>query len=92
MWDINLREISDTFNGSHKTQSKNFVFSGDKTKTELAQYVHACLSPPCLKTLEKAIARGNLITWSVGNLNFSNLIKTSLATEKRSFRPGTEIS
>ena len=60
----------------------NFIIAGDKTKTELARYIHTCRFSPCIKTLKQAIARGILISWPVEKLNFSKLIKTSIATEK----------
>ena len=82
LWDINLQKTTNKFLNNHNTQSINFKVSGDKTKTELAQYIHACMFSPCIKTLEQAIKKGNLLSWPVENLNFSKLLKTSLATEK----------
>ena len=60
----------------------NYIIFNNKTKTEMAQYLHAALSSPCIKTLEKAIAKGNLLSWPVKNLHFSKLIKTTMAAEK----------
>ena len=43
---------------------------------------YATMFSPCIKTLERAITRGNLISWTVENLHSSKLMKTTLATEK----------
>ena len=48
----------------------------------MAQYLHAALFSPCIKTLQQAIYKGNLISWPIENLNFDKLIKTTVATEK----------
>ena len=62
--------------------SINYIITRDKTKLELAQYYHAALFSPAISTLTKAIKNGNLITWpGIDNLNFKDLIGTSLATE-----------
>ena len=60
----------------------NYVIKEDKTKLEMAQYLHAALFSPCIKTLQQVIYRGNLISWPIENLNFNKFIKTTVATEK----------
>ena len=60
----------------------NYVTKHDKTKLEMAQFLHAALFSPCIKTLQQAIYNGNLISWPIESLNFNKLIKTTTATEK----------
>ena len=56
----------------------------DKSKYELAQYYYGCLFAPALSTLNKAIKRGNLVTWPrIDTINFKKIIETNIAHEKR---------
>ena len=60
----------------------NYVTKHDKTKLEMAQFLHAALFSPCIKTFQQAIYNENLISWPIESLNFNKLIKTTAATEK----------
>ena len=60
----------------------NYIIKNDKTKTELAQYIHAAMFSPCIKTLRQATANGNLLSWPIEQLNFEKLLRTTMATEK----------
>ena len=74
LWDIDL---------NNKTNHLNYMITKDKTKTELAQYLHAALFSPTITTLSKAIKRGNLITFpGIHEINFEKILKTTIATEK----------
>ena len=59
----------------------NYIIHTDKTKLEMAQYLHATLFSPCIKTLQQAIYNGNLLSWPIEQLNFDKLLKTTVATE-----------
>ena len=86
LWDINLnkkqhhdRHIPPTFL-NHKA---NYIITKDKSKTELAQYLHATAFSPSISTFVKAIEKGNFVTWpGIAELNFKKLLGTTLATEK----------
>ena len=70
------------YKNSLPKNSINYIITRDKTKLELARYYHAALFSPAISTSTKAIKIGNLITWpGIDNLNFKDLIGTSLATE-----------
>ena len=61
----------------------NYIIRKDKTKTELAQYLHAAAFSPSLSTFTKAISIDNFLTWpGIEDLNFGKLIGTTIATEK----------
>ena len=60
----------------------NFIIRKDKTKTELAKFYHATVFSPPVSTLQKAIRKGNFLSWpGISNLNFNKLIGTTEATE-----------
>ena len=52
----------------------NYVVHLDKTKLEMAKYLHAALFSPCMKTLQQAIYNGNLLSWPIENLNFEKIL------------------
>ena len=61
----------------------NFIVHKNKSKLELAQYLHACARSPIISTFQKAISNGNFITWpGIENINFNALLKTTIATAK----------
>ena len=77
LWDLNSHPTQHT-----KNESMNYIVTKNKTKLELARYYHAALFSPSFSTLSKAIRNGNLISWpGIDNLNFADLLGTSLATE-----------
>ena len=52
----------------------NYIISKDKSKTELAQYLHGCAFSPSLSTLQAAVKKGNFISWpGLEDLNFKKL-------------------
>ena len=76
LWDFNQPGLA--------TQRKNmnYIFSKNKSQSDLARYYHATLFSPSISTLKKAINNGNLSTFpGITQLNFNALIGTSLATE-----------
>ena len=44
-------------------QQINVIIRRDKTKQELAEYLHKCAFSPSITTFQKAIRRGHFITW-----------------------------
>ena len=80
LWDVPLDRMQ---GNSKKTNNLNYIITKDKSKTELAQYLHAALFSPPISTLENAIKNGNLTTFpGIHNLNFKSLLRTTIATEK----------
>ena len=66
---------------STKCNTINYIIRKDKSKTDLARYLHACAFSPSLSTFTQAIKNGNFITWpGIQNLNFKQLLGTPLAT------------
>ena len=61
----------------------NYVVTKNKTKYELARYLHACAFSPCLTTFTKAIKNGNFISWpGIDELNFNKLLIQTAETAK----------
>ena len=59
----------------------SYIVTKDKTKTELAQYLHACAFSPAISTFQEYIKRGKFVTWpGIGNLNFQKLLRNQEAT------------
>jgi hypothetical protein len=58
-------------NNTYQQESANIIVQKDKTKTELAQYMHACAFSPVLSTFQKAICMGHFDTWpGIYEINF----------------------
>ena len=83
LWDVHLRgnvnNVHHTINHvTEPTEKMNIIIRRDKTKSELAQYLHACAFSPALSTFQKSIRKGHFITWpGITNINFE---KTLVAT------------
>ena len=78
LWDFN-KTINPLQNN---TNNVNYIITKNKTKLDLARYFHASLFSPSISKLQKAIKRGNLITWpGINNLSFNKLIGITIATE-----------
>ena len=59
----------------------NYVVTRDKNRTELAQYLHGCAYSPSISTFQKAINKGNFISWpGINDVTFKKLIGTPIAT------------
>ena len=68
LWDVPMtptteqqpqHELISVENRANYTCAINYIVQKDKTKLELAQYLHACAFSPCVKTLQACIRRGN---------------------------------
>lgn len=70
LWDIALPMQS---HFKPCTRKCNYVITRDRSKSDLAQYLHATVFSPPLSTLKTAIAKGNFISWpGIRELNFKN--------------------
>ena len=70
LWKINLKPLQ-----------INYIVKKDKSKTELAQYLHACAFSPAISTFQECINRGNFVTWpGIETLNFKKLLQNPEAT------------
>eukprot|EP00957_Ditylum_brightwellii_P176657 13455490-Ditylum_brightwellii.AAC.1 len=58
----------------------NFIIRKDKTKTDLATYIHACSFSPPMQTLQQAVRKGHLLSPGIHNLNFQKLLRTTKTT------------
>ena len=84
LWDIILpSKVPSKITPHISPPSCNYIITKDKSKTILAQYLHATAFSPPLSTFDYAIKNGNFITWpGIDNLNFKKLIDTTTALEK----------
>ena len=59
----------------------NYIIQKDKSKLELAQYVHACAFLPKILTFQECINQGNFITWpGIEDVKLKRLLHKPLAT------------
>ena len=62
--------------------SLQYIITKDKTKTELARYLHGTTFCPSISTFTKAVRNGNFVTWpGIDTLNFDKRIGTTITTE-----------
>ena len=72
LWDIHIH--------SNDTQPQ-IIIRKDKTKMDLATYIHACLFSPPTQTLQQVVCKGHLLSWpGIHDLNFQKLLRTTKAT------------
>ena len=61
----------------------NLIIRQDQTKTDLAKFLHATAFSPAISTFQKAIRKGNFVTWpGIASINFEKILPTTLATEQ----------
>ena len=78
LWDIVLGKQP-----QYPVQVANIIIRQDKTKRDLAEYLHKCAFSPCISTFRKAIRNGNFLTWpGIEELNFNKLIQNTLPTAR----------
>ena len=66
----------------YKVMDMYYIITKDKSKTDLARYLHATAFSPSITTFIKAIKNENFITWpGIDTLNFATLLGTTKATE-----------
>lgn len=65
------------------TNKINFIVRKDKTKLDLAQFYHATVFSPPISTFQKAIRKGNFVSWpGISDINFTKILGTTEANEK----------
>ena len=86
LWDARLSSPAQSRSPNksvNTTQHVNALIAQDKTKSQLADYLHACLFSPCISTLKKAIKHKFLLTWpGIEFLHFEKFSSDSIATAK----------
>ena len=83
MWHVLLSELFNYTGHSPSLPQINYIIQRDKTKHDLASYLHGCACSPVLSTLDKAKSKGNLISWpGVEDINFSKTLVAKEATSK----------
>ena len=74
LWDVRV--------GDQK-ENVNMIIRRDKTKTDLAEYLHKCAFSPSLSTFQRAIRKGHFLTWpGINDINFEKYIKNLVPTAK----------
>ena len=74
LWDVVVPQFE---------QNINMIVRKDKTKMELAEYLHKCAFSPALSTFQKAIRKGHFITWpGIHEINFEKHISNIVPTAK----------
>ena len=86
LWDVlfpKLASQSKPLQNKTKIQSMNYIIQSDKSKHDLATYLHACCFSPCLSTFTRAIQNGNFLSWpGIESINFKKLLPNTEATAK----------
>ena len=78
LWDIKIPTTDTT-----PVLRANAIIRQDKTKYELASYLHACAFSPSISTFQKAIRRGHFITWpGIENINFEKILRATIPSAK----------
>ena len=78
LWDITIPTPD-----SLPTQFANVIIRQDKTKFELASYLHGCAFRPVLSTFQTAIRKGHFLTWpGIENINFDKILRATSASVK----------
>ena len=57
----NRNPIDQLYDIPFPNQKMNYIITRDKSKTELAQFLHGCAFPPAILTFQTAINKGNFI-------------------------------
>ena len=66
-----------------KKNTINYIIQQDKTKHNLAHYLHFCAFSPCISTFKFYIKKENFITWpGIDNINFNKIVRKIEATVK----------
>ena len=55
LWDVVLNSSKTSSNKNTNKTQLNYIITKDKSKTELAQYLHAAMFSPAISTITKAI-------------------------------------
>ena len=81
LWDVQIPSVPPP-PPLYQKMDANYIITKDKSKTDLARYLHATAFSPSITTFIKAIKNENFITWpGIDTLNFAKLLGTTKATE-----------
>ena len=71
LWDLHIPATNCAASTSGTNHQANAIIRKDKTKTELAQYLHAAAGYPVMSTFSQVIKKGNFLSWSgIESLSF----------------------
>eukprot|EP00957_Ditylum_brightwellii_P089216 6794229-Ditylum_brightwellii.AAC.1 len=60
-----------------KQEALNVIIQKDRTKLELAQYLHVCAFSPALSAFQKTINKGHFKSWpGINNISFKEILNT----------------
>ena len=73
LWDVPIKKV--------QLEKANVIIRVDKTKNDLANFIHATMFSPTIDTLDKAIRNKNLLAMpGVNDVNFKKYLEDSTAT------------
>ena len=79
LWDVDLPVV----NTNPIQQHMNVIIKLDKTKSELADFIHGCLFSPCPSTLMQAVRNKHFLSWpGINSINFLRYSTNNIATLK----------
>lgn len=84
LWDVPLPQqpLSSSLPNS-KTHSANVIIKKSTSKRDLAQYLHACVFSPCVRTFITAIQKGHFLSWpGLSTTLIKNHLPPSIFTTK----------
>jgi len=91
LWDVPVKKV--------QLEKANVIIRVDKTKNDLANFIHATMFSPTIDTLDKAIRNKNLLTMpGVNDVNFRKYIGDNIPTavghikQERKYLRTTKIS
>ena len=80
LWDVKLPSTNTSYPWHHyhnTMRSTYYIITKDKTKNDLAQYLHGATFSPRISIFTKIINNGNIVTWpGIGNSDFYKLLGT----------------
>ena len=83
LWDLHIPATNCAASTPGTNHQANAIIRKDKTKTELAQYLHAAAGYPVISTFSQAIKKGNFLSWpGIESLSFQKHLPKSMATAK----------
>ena len=83
IWDLHSPSTSNSASNQSTLRQANAIIRKDKSKTELAQYLHAAAGYPFLSTFIQEIKKGNFPSWpGIESILLKKYLPKSIATAK----------
>ena len=83
LWNLHILSTSNAASNQSTLHQANAIIRKDKSKTELAQYLHAAAGYPVLRTFIHAIKKGNFLSWpGIKSISFKKHLPKLMATAK----------